>query len=378
MPSALVIQQSSITGAWRRAGGDDTWLELRTDSGDLADVVAAAKRANETAETRGGGDHAAAAIPAATPRGFAVRLMWASALPAVHRWIEDFSKELANHGFVGTLRGAPQASLTPCLDSSLPPTPTGFVAWVLDLPRMKDDPARWFVAPEATARIAKAADRWARRAGTELVFKPDGFPMRIDLDDAGPALATSVAQTGMAGLDFRNNALGIANHVGLSFGGDGVFQTLDESISWQERIEKLTSAITALPRDMNHAYIRPASRGAVGHHHIDVVLPLPDIAEHHVRANKHLLDRYLPDAHGVQVVRTAHLTKAHDLTHWEMTDLGDGRHLVRANDLAAWYAEVRPNPSTLAQARADFGDALLTEQIIAANQQGAAASTGDT
>jgi hypothetical protein len=80
-----------------------------------------------------------------------------------------------------------------------------------------------------------------------------------------------------------------------------------------------------------------------------------------------LLVRYLPDAHGVQVVRTAHLDNAHDLSGWQITDLGHGRHLVRAQDLAPWYADVLPHSETLARARADFEDALLTKHVIADN-----------
>ena len=103
----------------------------------------------------------------------------------------------------------------------------------------------------------------------------------------------------------------------------------------------------------------------IGHDQVDVLLPLPGIKESDVRYNKHLLDRYLPDAHGVQVVRTAHLDRAHDLSGWQITVLGHGRHLVRARDLAPWYADVLPDADTLALARADFAGALLTRQIIA-------------
>src|SRR4051812_26014132 len=142
MSSALVVQPASIARAWRQAGGDGTWLELRTKSGDLADVVIAAEKANALAEARGDGDHAAAGVPVATPRGFAVSLLWASDRAAVHRWSEDFAKALAERGLDGTLRGAAQASPTACLAPSLPPTPTAFVVWVRDLPRMNDDPAK--------------------------------------------------------------------------------------------------------------------------------------------------------------------------------------------------------------------------------------------
>ena len=68
------------------------------------------------------------------------------------------------------------------------------------------------------------------------------------------------------------------------------------------------------------------------------------------------------------MLRDAHLECAHDLSDWEITDLGSGRHLVQARDLAPWYADTLPaDDEVLAQARADFAGALLTEAVIAAN-----------
>ena len=109
-------------------------------------------------------------------------------------------------------------------------------------------------------------------------------------------------------------------------------------------------------------------RGALSITSVDAVLPLPGIRESGVRYNKHLLDRYVPDAHGVQVLRSAHLERAHDLSGWDITDLGHGRHLVQAHDLAPWYAQTLPDPDVLAHARADFAGAILTQEIIEANR----------
>lgn len=40
---------------------------------------------------------------------------------------------------------------------------------------------------------------------------------------------------------------------------------------------------------------------------------------------------------------------------------------MRAKDLEPWYANIDPDPATLAKARADFGGMLLTPEIIADN-----------
>jgi hypothetical protein len=169
----------------------------------------------------------------------------------------------------------------------------------------------------------------------------------------------------MAGLDFVLDRNESALHTALCFGGDGVFQVIGGD--WRHQVALLTDALVALPGDTQQGYIRIAKRNLKSHDQIHTVQPLPGIRGSDVRFNKHLLDRYLPDAHGVQVVRTAHLRHAHDLSGWRITDLGDDRHLVQAADLEPWYADGLPDPDTLARARADFAGALLTKELIAAN-----------
>lgn len=185
----------------------------------------------------------------------------------------------------------------------------------------------------------------------------------VDLDDASAALARALSDSGYAGLQFQIEADQHVTHVAFGFGGEASYQVVSNA-SWQHRIATLRDALTALPADTEHGFIRPATRGALGLYNLDNVLPLPGIEEHHVRYNKHLSGRYLPDAHGIQLVRTAHLDNAHDLTAWDITDLGHDRHLVQARDLEPWYAHTQPEPDVLTQARADFAGALLTEQVI--------------
>lgn len=372
MLEQVEIVQSSISRSWRRCGGDDTWLLLRTKTGSVADFAAAVERANEAAAARGDGDEAFGAFPSSTPRGFAVQLVYGLTLPAVRRWVADLAESLEAAGFTGKLGGAPDVSPVPYMASGMPPVPTGHVAWTLDLSTpMRDaftDGGAWVVSPDATARIADLCDRWARRPDAEMVLSQNGYLIAVRLADASVPLARSVTESGLAGLDFRIRSRQVVLHTALAHGGEGVFQVIDDALDWRERTGLLVEALTALPADTNHAYIRPAIRNRISHNSIHVPLPLPpDIEESDVRYNKHLLDRYLPDAHGMQVVRTAHLDRAHDLSDWQITDLGSGRHLVEAHDLDPWFASTLPDPDTLAAARADFAGAILTKTVIADN-----------
>jgi len=367
MAGQIQIQQSAIARAWTQLGGDGTWLELRTKAGSTEDFVAAVEQANQVAEARGDGADAYAAFPASTPRGFAVQLIRATTLEVVRAWTSDLAAGLAERGFNGILGGAPESVPIPCLYPTEPPVPTGYVAWVLEPAEHGHRPDSWAVGPAATTRIAELADRWARRPGAQLVLRQHLYSLAIRLDDAAPQLARAVQESGMAGVEFVLDRETCATQAALAFGGEGVFQLVGFPGGWQTQVDTLTEALVALPADTNQAYIRISTRGVYAQDLLDSWLPLPGIKERHVRYNKHLLDRYLPDAHGVQVVRTAHLERARDLSDWQITDLGFGRHLVRAPDLAPWYADALPDPDVLAKARADFAGALLTEQVIADN-----------
>jgi hypothetical protein len=368
--AAVLVQQSSIERAWKASGNDEFWLLVRTKCGSLEEFAAAVFEPNEDAAARGEDGDAYAEAPSTSVHGFVVLLSRASSKGALHRWVTDFANRLQARGLGGKLAAAPEAPWPPWMASTLPPVPTTFIAWSVDIPAMTADSERrahWHVPPSATDRIAQLADQWARLPGAELVLRQNIHRVAVRLDNASAPLARSVTETGMSGLQFLVDADEYTIHVALAFGGEGVFQLIGGRDTWQQRIARLRDALTALPADMNHGYIRPSVRAPNTSMDIDSAVQLPGIREYHVRYNKHLLDRCVPDAHGVQVLQTAHLERAHDLSAWDVTELGVGRHLVQARDLTPWYAETLPDADVLAQARADFAGALLTLDVIAAN-----------
>ncbi len=69
----------------------------------------------------------------------------------------------------------------------------------------------------------------------------------------------------------------------------------------------------------------------------------------------------------MQVLTSDHLHRAADLSGWSVIEVAPDRFLVEARDLRPWFAADEPDPDVLAAARDDFGDMLLTPEIIAAN-----------
>ncbi|GAA2230488.1 hypothetical protein GCM10010413_29910 [Promicromonospora sukumoe] len=72
--------------------------------------------------------------------------------------------------------------------------------------------------------------------------------------------------------------------------------------------------------------------------------------------------KYVLDAYGIQVLTGTHLEHARDLSGWNITELGNDRHLVSHPDPEAWYAEDVPGAAILARARQDFGGLIITDE----------------
>ncbi|HST48547.1 hypothetical protein [Jatrophihabitans sp.] len=371
MPSgpAVEIQLASIEKAWKRYGGADMWLQLRTGDGTLEDFASAAAELNDEAEADGV-ESVWAEAPSSAPAGFVVLLTHCADREELRRWISEFAGRLERRGLSGKLQPTPPVRYPDWLSGAQPPVPTAFLAWSVDRAAEAADPYRsshWHVPAEATYRIAALADRWARLPGAELRLRYNVYRAAVNLDDASGPLARSLFETGMAGLEFVDDAGQQATNVAFDVGGTSLFQDIGGTGGWQAQVDRLRAALTALPAEVDLGFIRMGIRASVGIDSMATVQPLPGIEEYHVRYNTHLLDRYLPDAHGIQVLRTAHLDRARDLSGWEVTELGEGRFLVQAADLTPWYGAAQPDPDVLARARADFASALLTEEVISAN-----------
>jgi hypothetical protein len=92
--------------------------------------------------------------------------------------------------------------------------------------------------------------------------------------------------------------------------------------------------------------------------------------------NRHLWSSRAPQALGIQLLTSAHLENAHDLSTWHPTEVARNRYLVTAPDLTAWFAAPDattwarggfPSGDTLSRAQTDFGDLVLTDAVASAN-----------
>lgn len=146
------------------------------------------------------------------------------------------------------------------------------------------------------------------------------------------------------------------------------YSSYGDDAGWEGHVNLVRQALLAIPEALDLAVLRPALGAGASMMDLSVARPpLPHIDEPAWRNNRHMWSRYVPDAHALQVLTRAHLDLANDLTGWDITDLPGDRYLVQARNLTAWFGQGLPDADTVAAARADFGEMILTPKAIAAD-----------
>jgi hypothetical protein len=373
------VRSSAIDKAWRAGGGESVWLVLTGSALDGDESAyqrfqASVTTANDIATARGDDNDVFAEAPTPTAGGLAVLMSRASDRAAMRRFVDELAAALESNGIGGSLTAASDA-LAPAWSTG-GPVLAAFVAWVPDLDAMTRDPQRttgWHVPDDRTTRVVDLVTTWAGPLTSRSIVRAGQHGVELVTPAAAEVaglLARGVATTGMAGLEIVDEAARHVRQAALAFGGETVFETTPEAgheQPWWDVVDGLRHALTALPADVNQGFVRPTVRRALSADTLDSSLGLPGIREHHVRYNKHLLDRFVPDVHGVQVLRDEHVSALGDTRGWRITDLAGGRHLVEAEDLEPWYADGLPNPAVLDAARAQFASILLTPEVIASH-----------
>lgn len=159
---------------------------------------------------------------------------------------------------------------------------------------------------------------------------------------------------------------------GLQDLGEVAMQWTDATRPWVELVDDAREHLLLDPAALDVGHIRNGTAvvsGWVELNHLTTGSHLrqdPNIKNHY-DLNRHLWDTRVLDAHGIQLLTSRHLDHAHDLSGWTVTEVAPDGHLVEAADLAPWFAQDNPDPNVLDQARADFGDMLLTWDHIIAN-----------
>jgi hypothetical protein len=344
----------------------------------LADAMTAAEAAMRHANATVAPDTVEGESVEPSPYGPMVVLDLIGLIEDINGWLAAFAQHLQAAGWSGSVEPAPRTGLPRSLDQDRGiPRMTAFLAYrhnEADAGRVGGHWRRrgWGVDPDTTEVLCRDVIEWGAFPGGRTYLSQGRSEIRLDDPDVQELLIWTAHQAGRCGVTYARESPLRVHSAQLSSRGQVTVQIEDEELGWRTRLDNLTRMLTRQPDKVDLAFIRlcpywALSWIALGNGN----LPLACVDEADVRNNRHLWDRYVPDAHGVQLLTEEHLAKVGSLDDWDVRllsrDLGPDRYLVRAKDLGAWYSGARPDAEVLTSARMDFAGLLLTHKVIENN-----------
>ncbi|MGI5190580.1 hypothetical protein ACQEVI_20755 [Promicromonospora sp. CA-289599] len=331
--------------------------DLLEDFGDAADEV------NVEAEERWL-DHSPFIEDAAdTTAGGAIALMnTAGDDGEVQACLRQLAERLTLQGWAGQVRGAPPVH-PPGWATSVDAVGRALGLFLRFIPADTNDPEprHETLSRHDLATLRDLADRWATRPATSTYLTRSMFTDIAPSHDLGAEFLQAVERHRRAGLQWIDDEHRSTTTIDLGYGTSAIFAIASRTETWHTRLDTLTRILqdlgprlevglidTANPMPISWTDLR--TRPNPGSDQLNSIDDL-DVAREHI-----------PDAYGLQVLTSTHLAKAHDLSAWTITDLGNERHLVQHPDPAAWFAHQDPDPQVIAAARHDFGDIILTPE----------------
>jgi hypothetical protein len=369
------IAWGAVSRAWRKADHAELWLQFRPrGSKDALDAVeAAVVVADHAVEDAGWGEDVHTTGGASdSDAGPVVLMRRAGHEPGLRTWLGAFAHHLESLGKTGKVTAAPEAYFPDWFNrGDLPQELTAFVSYATnDLTQLGDHERRagWHVPAAFTEKVTDAGATWGRFSGADVYLSRNIHQIRTKNPDVGRPLADGITKFGMAGVTYLRFEPRRMTSMYLSDQGQACYEVMDDTVSWQARLEQVAVAMAAFPGETDLAFLQYSNAYTISWGGLQTGRPpLPYVRASEVRFNRHLNSRYTPDAHGLQILTDAHLEKATDLSDWIIESLGGGKHFVQAKDLGRWYANIEPDPQTLAKARADFGKMILTPETLVDN-----------
>lgn len=335
----------------------------------------AARSATERLSSTGNGSAAAQWVM--SRQGWAGWLNGWDDLGDAEEWFTTFAASFSRSE--GKIIGGPREAGLPQLDPQL--TPVGHLYLTTgDMRAVDSDERGWYWGVE------EAITRYACEQMMYFVHQPRATEwIATDAEDSfetqGLDHAQSMTEMGLAASSLQLESALFKplryRTASLQPHGSLAVRVVDPDLSWSERVALAREILTWPPPRSDYGYVRLFTGASTLKDDGDT---WPHIHEAQVRYNRPLLTCFVPDAFGLQLLTDAHLERANDLSAWDITPLGGGRHIVAARDLEAWYRPVHDqsleysecthdaflpsDPHTLAQARDDFGDMILTPEII--------------
>lgn len=371
------VDRESIAKAWRKARGEEFYFEFRpsrqqaglADADVLRSVEEEVGEVNEAAVERYGLDDAPFVEGASdSDHGVTALMNPGGEDDEVTTWFTLLAQRLTALGWAGSIRAA---RVTGPPTSSIDEAEIGyaigafarFTPWAQPHP----DPKVLGVdlSEEDLSALAEQVDQWNARR-TDRVYLARG-----DVDGLAPAKGLGAAwvraalRNQQAFATWVDRTTHTTASAALTAGAEASFTIASKTEPWHSRLEKTTHVLEQLGPRLEVGAIRLTQPYASTWTVLNSTPPTPPGRIASVN-DVRLARKYTLDAYGTQVLTGHHLQRAHDLSDWTITSLGNDRHLVQHPDPEAWYAHDTPDLAILAAARHDFGDLIVTEEIYRA------------
>jgi hypothetical protein len=371
-PRQVRVEWESIQGVLDEYGWDDLFLLFTQDSPEPRPLDEGLAAAEEEAMQRANvavSEEVYGRSLEPSPYGPVVAIDYINSEDALHSWLSTFAASLEGAGWSGHVGAHAQVGL-PEWYHNRPRTwiPTAYLAYRRDVTGSNPSaPRGWEVSLQTTATLCRVAVEWAGFDGGQVYLSTGHSRVLFDRPGADQILAWSAGLAAEAGITFVRQEPFRICEVELSRAGQAVYQLEDEQLGWEALVQKITEPLIRHPDALDLAIVRPRTAPVISW--LDIQSPpLPHVSEYQVVANRHLWDKFVPDAHGIQLLTEAHLARAGNLDAWDVQRLTPSRYLVQAKDLRPWFAAEEIDPEVLAAARQDFHDMLLTPEVIEAHR----------
>lgn len=331
--------------------------DVLEDFGDAADEV------NVEAEERWPDASPFIEDAADTTAGGAIGLMNAAGIDGeVQTCLRELAERLTLRGWAGQIRGALPVHPPDWATSvdTVGPAIGLFVRFIPADPN-DPDPRHETLTHHDRNTVRDLTERWAAQPATSTYLTRSTFTDVAPSQGLGEELFRAVERHGRAQLQWVDDEHRTTTTIDIGYGTSAILAIASRTMTWRTRLDTLTQILRDVGPHLEVGLIDTVDPMVVSWTDIRA---MPDPGSDQVNSidDIDVAREHIPDAYGLQVLTSTHLAKAHDLSAWTITDLGNERHLVQHPDPAAWFAHRSPEPQILAEARHDFGDLILTPE----------------
>ncbi|MBE1877499.1 hypothetical protein [Myceligenerans pegani] len=300
-----------------------------------------------------------------TPAGGVIALMnTAGDGTEIRTWLTEYAQRLTDQGWTGQIRGAHNPQ--PPAWSNQPEQLGHAIGIHLRFnpqPETGPFPYGTDAAAEDRAALIQSADMIDARFPAPLAYIGRGiFRSPAPQPRRGSAWIDAAARSRFTSLTWINESTLSVSRAQLSPGAKATITLASATEPWHAQLDVLIQILTQHGPRLEYGVARTCHPLSGPTEAPPAVRPGENVSTRDLDIARH----YVLDAAGIQVLTGTHLAKAHDLSAWTITDLGNNRHLVRHPDPAAWYANELPDPDVLTTARHDFGELILTQETYGA------------